>query len=260
MKNRKLFVFALFISILIYFYLHHPRPTRFWENGRATAHIFHIFDQMVIDPNTGEIRIGLVTVSGSAAVVDKNGLIITNSHVVDSIMFEPEDAPPHNINILLVCKITNGNRECDESPTIVEINREYDLAMLKTTMKFDQEVKLYPNGGLKKGDEIYFWGNVNGIPMSSLRGHYINRMEVADLVNGSVRTFTNGKEQLIKGPFLMMDLRVGPGSSGGPMFDSLDRSIGITSMITSEGPSTGYIIPSITIAKVFPKNNWPKVE
>lgn len=264
MRNSKLLICALFISILgacannsvgNRTTLPHPRPARFWENGQAVAQVFHVFDRTETDPVTGEVKTGIVTHSGSSAVVDTSGLVLTSSHVVDATTFEPESAT-HKVNALLVCKIISGKRKC-EYATIVAIDKDRDLAWLKTEMKFDQAVMFGPDSELKTGDEVYSWGNVSGVPLSSLRGHYINRMEAADLENGGVKTSTDDKERLIKGPFLLMDLRVGPGSSGGPVFDSLGRCIGITSMNTKEGPTIGYIIPSSTIQESL-KSILPK--
>ncbi len=262
MRNGKLFVFALFISILgacattssvsSKTSLPHPRPARFWENGQASAQVLHVFDRQETDPVTGEVKTGMVTLGGSSAVVSVDGLILTNSHVVDATAFEPEGAK-HNIDAVLVCKTERGERQCEKA-TIVAIDKDHDLALLKTKLQFDEAVTFGPDNELKPGDEIYSWGIVTPAFLSPLFGHYTNRL------SDDISVWMNGKERVVKAPFLLMDLRVGHGSSGGPMFDSLGRCIGITSMMyfnPEGGPTFGIIIPSATITE-FLKKNWPK--
>ena len=271
MRNGKLFVLALFTSILgacattsavkPKTSLPHPRPDLFWENGQAVAQVFHVYDKTErdqatgkikivteINPDTGKIEPVRMIHRGSAVVVDVDGLILTNSHVVDATTFEPEGTPARETDALLVCKDVRGKAkpDCDRA-TIVAVDKDRDVAWLRTDMKFDRAVTFGPDSELLRGDEIYFWGNVSGIPTSPLRGHYINRVEADDLEKGGIMAATDNGERLIKGPFLLMDLRIGPGSSGGPMFDSLGRCIGITSMAPKDGPRIGYIIPSSTI-------------
>lgn len=270
MRNGKLLVCALFISMFggacattsvnakinSKTSLTHPRPDRFWENGQAVAQVFHYFDRTETDPVTGEVKTVTIRHSGSAAIVDTDGLMLTASHVVDATTFEP-DGTTHKIDVIVVVYKTKSGEHKRERATIVAVDKNRDLAWLKTDMKFDQAVMFGPDSELKKGDEIYSWGNVNGLPRSSLRGYYINRMEVADLDGGGVKAATDAGERLIIGPFLMVDLRVGSGSSGGPIFDMLGRCVGITSMNTPDGPTIGYIVPSSTIQESL-KSILPK--
>lgn len=264
----KLFVFALFISMFggacatttslssknSQTSLAHPRPALFWENGQATVQILHVFDRTETDPVTGEVKTGIVTILGSGAVFDTNGLIITNSHVVDATAFEPEDTV-HKIDALLVCQVVNGKRDCERA-TIAWMDKDQDVAMVETKQTFKQAVTLGPDSELLPGDEIYSWGNVVIAPTSPLFGRYVNRLEAPYANDFEVTTAGNAK-RIIKLPFLLIDVRVGHGSSGGPVFDMLGRCMGLTSMMYADsqsGPTFGVIIPSSEIKKLIQKN------
>lgn len=279
MRNGKLFVFALFISILgacattgsvssktSLTSLAHPRPDRFWENGQAAVQVIQVFDQIVIDPetgeavkdpDTGEIKRETIATIGSGAVLDVNGIILTNSHAVDATPFEPEGTPPHKIDSLLVCKVIRGKADpdCDDA-TIVFVNQEHDFALLKTKTKFDHAVVFGPDSELMPGDEVYYWGNVNLAPLSPLFGRYVNRLEYP--YHEDIPLSVRGKIRTLKLPLLLIDIRTGPGSSGGPMFDEMGRCIGIMSgSPTGSGPTFGVFIPSSVMIPEI-KKNWPK--
>lgn len=267
MGNGKLLTCTLFISLLgacannsisAKTSLSHPRPAGFWENGRAVAQVLHVFDRTIMDPTTREIRIQTATITGSAAVVDTDGLILTNSHVVDTTLYL-QDAMLAIVDTFVVCKITREEREC-EPATVVAIDKEHDLALLKTKLKFAHAVTLVSDSELRPGDEVYSWGDVSLVPLSPLFGRYINRLEPPYAKD--IKLWVGDKEVVVKLPLLLMDVRVGHGSSGGPMFDRLGRCVALTSMMSFDsangsGPTFGITIPSST-AMEFLKNNWPK--
>jgi S1-C subfamily serine protease len=156
------------------------------------------------------------TSTGSGFVLDKDGTIATNAHVVEgatkvSVRFG--DGATHAARILGVDKST-------------------DLALLKIDPK---GVDLHPlvlgsSKGLQVGDPTVAIGNPFGLDRTLTTGVVSALQRQIKAPNG----FTI--EHVIQ-----TDAAINPGNSGGPLLDASGRVIGINSQIETGGGSNGNV-------------------
>ena len=225
------------------------RPVGFWSNEKAVVQVLHIFSATITDPNGKIVTQQLMALGTGGVVVNKNGLVLTNNHVVAKL---PRIAgqTPATPDIYLVCRVVEGNRNCDKAK-VVATDPANDLALLRADRHFSQAVKFVDDDTLMPGDEVYFWGNVFSIlPPSPFFGRYLGRVEPPYYSGKGLRAL----------PLLLMDITAVNGSSGSPVFNELGQCIGVVvayfpSAIGGPRP-LGVIIPSSTVMK-FLKENTP---
>jgi S1-C subfamily serine protease len=156
------------------------------------------------------------TSTGSGFVLDNDGTIATNAHVVDgatkvSVRFG--DGATHSAQVLGVDKST-------------------DLALLKIDPK---GVDLHPlvlgsSKGLQVGDPTVAIGNPFGLDRTLTTGVVSALQRQIKAPNG----FTIGH-------VIQTDAAINPGNSGGPLLDASGRVIGINSQIETGGGGNGNV-------------------
>jgi putative serine protease PepD len=156
------------------------------------------------------------TSTGSGFVLDKDGTIATNAHVVDgatkvSVRFG--DGATHSAQVLGVDKST-------------------DLALLKIDPK---GVDLHPlvlgsSKGLQVGDPTVAIGNPFGLDRTLTTGVVSALQRQIKAPNG----FTIDH-------VIQTDAAINPGNSGGPLLDASGRVIGINSQIETGGGGNGNV-------------------
>ena len=166
---------------------------------------------------------------GSGFVLDKQGHILTNNHVID--------------NAQLVEVTLAGKRY---KATVVGVDKNHDIALL--------QIKDAPNlvpatlaesSALSVGQRVYAIGNPFGFSGTMTRG-IISAIRSVALPSG------NKIEDAIQ-----TDASVNPGNSGGPLLNSRGEVIGITTLIASnpnggadQSAGIGFAIP-IQTARSF---------
>ncbi len=160
--------------------------------------------------------------AGSGFVIRKDGIIVTNNHVV-------EDAK--DITVIL-----GDGREL--SATVVGRDPKTDLAVLKVDAKADlPTARLGDSDGLDVGDWVVAIGNPFGL----------SNTVTAGIVSAKGRAIGAGPYD----DFIQTDAPINPGNSGGPLFDEAGEVVGINTMIFSQGGGNigiGFAIP-INLAK-----------
>ena len=170
--------------------------------------------------------------AGSGIVLDKEGHILTNLHVIA------------NVNAV---KITLFNGESyDAEP--VGTDSITDLAIIR--IKAPQDVLFPINFGdsskLLVGQQIFAIGNPFGLERT-LTGGLISSL------NRSMPSRTEGWS--MRG-LIQTDAAINPGNSGGALLDTQGRLIGINTAIASKSGGShgvGFAIPSKTILRIVPQ-------
>lgn len=186
--------------------LQHNRPVGFWENKESVVQVLHFYNQLTTDNNNkpilddkGKFTASIMFSIGTGFVVNTNGLVLTNNHIVNEkcpIVMAPEKittplpencaakeavtpdqfAKPLPQEVWQVCTVDNGIRHCHPAK-IVAADAESDIAKLHTDYHFPRAVEFADDSELVLGDEVYYWGNVFFfLPPSPFFGRYINRL------------------------------------------------------------------------------------
>ncbi|EKE08947.1 MAG: hypothetical protein ACD_16C00232G0007 [uncultured bacterium] len=166
---------------------------------------------------------------GSGFIVDAEGYIVTNNHVV---------ADADQITVTL-----SDNTEL--KATLVGRDRRTDIALLK--VKSDKKLPFVQWGDSEKirtGDRIIAIGNPFGLGGTVTSGivSHLGR-DIAE---------ATGSDDIVEG-YIQTDASINLGNSGGPMFDMQGKVVGVnTAIFTATGASVGigFAIPSNIAKKV----------
>jgi S1-C subfamily serine protease len=166
--------------------------------------------------------------SGSGAILDTNGNIVTNYHVVQSAK---------------QIEVTLFNSETYDA-TLVGADPLNDLAVIHIDAPSDElyPVALGDSRALRVGMRVYALGNPFGLERTLTTG-------IISSLNRSLQIHGNWTIKSI----IQIDAAINPGSSGGPLLDSHGRLIGInTAIATTSGQSAGvgFAIPVSLISRV----------
>lgn len=230
--------------------LTHNRPQGFWENKRAIVQIWSIYSNILVDKDGVKTPIHPASL-GTGVVIDKQkGLIITNYHVIVRNSDKEDKNPPIVPEKIQICP-----KNCEGSnytwAEIVALDKDDDLALLRTNQIFPMEAKFVNEKELVSGDEVYLWGNVAFfLPVSPFVGNFVGISEKSDL---------NGDDYfLAKLPLLILDINVTQGSSGGAVFNGLGQAVGIVNAYEVKyGRALGLAIPWSTIKKFVEQSLRP---
>jgi len=160
---------------------------------------------------------------GSGVVIDAEGHILTNDHVV---------ARASQIRVLLA-----DGREFEAQPVGADPNN--DIAVLK--METKEEIPWIPMGSsedLMVGEPVIAIGNPFGLSNTVTTG-------VISALNRSIRT-----EQRTFHGFLQTDASINPGNSGGPLLNAEGKLIAVNTAVYQGGQGIGFAIPIDVAARV----------
>lgn len=156
---------------------------------------------------------------GSGFVIDSNGHILTNYHVI---------AGARQV------EVTMWNKKKYRAD-VVGSDRQKDLAVLQIPAKNLTSVTMGDSRSLEVGQKVYAIGNPFGLSGTMTRG-----------IISSIRS-VRGPEGSGINQAIQTDAAINPGNSGGPLLNSHGEVIGINSMILTGGAEqsagVGFAIP-----------------
>jgi serine protease Do len=165
--------------------------------------------------------------SGTGFIVDKNGYIITNNHVVEG---------GEKIRVKL-----HGDSS-EYRARLIGTDRESDLAVIKIDARRPLEpVAIGNSDGVQVGD----WAVAIGSPFG------LEATVTAGIVSATGRDI-DGAQQFQR--FIQTDAAINPGNSGGPLLNIRGEVIGVNTMIaTRNGGSegVGFALPVNMVARVY---------
>ena len=170
--------------------------------------------------------------SGSGSVLDQQGNILTNYHVI-------EGAQKLSVSL--------GGKK-DYPAVVVGGDPDTDLAVIRLTEKPAGGLTVVPLGDSDKlvvGQKVLEIGNPFGLDRTLTTG----------VTSGLQRPIRARNNRLIEGA-IQTDASINPGNSGGPLLDSHGRMIGINSQILSPSGSSagvGFAVPVSIAKRVVPQ-------
>src|SRR5262247_4605302 len=154
------------------------------------------------------------TVVGSGVVIERDGHVLTNAHVVDGAAS-------------LSVTLDSGART---PAKVLGMDTVTDLALLRIETPSPLPVaRLGDSSALRVGDEVVAIGNPMGLEQTMTRG----------IVSGLNRILPGLAEQ----PMIQTDAPINPGNSGGPLVDRCGAVVGINTFISEEANSIGFALP-----------------
>ena len=174
------------------------------------------------------------TATGSGFVIDKDGYIVTNAHVVEGA------------DNVAVSFSENG----ESVPAEVKgVDRSTDVAVLKVDPSKVDNLTTIPLGDSSKaqvGDPVIAIGNPFGLSRTVTTGIVSGLQRQIQAPNGF--TISN---------VIQTDAAINPGNSGGPLLDANGRVIGINSQIQTGGGQgsvgIGFAVPINTVKEELSK-------
>jgi serine protease Do len=161
---------------------------------------------------------------GSGFVIDPQGHVVTNAHVVDGA------------DVVQV-KLAD-DREFEAK--VKGRDERLDLAVLELQGAKDlPAASLGSSEALRVGEYVVAIGNPFGLGDTVTMG----------IVSAKSRTIGAGPYD----DFIQTDASINPGNSGGPLFNLRGQVIGINTAINPNGKGIGFAIPSDTLKDVLPQ-------
>ncbi len=160
--------------------------------------------------------------TGSGVIVDKQGLIVTNNHVVG-------DAKEVEVRLSNKSKFTGQ---------VIGRDPDTDLAIIKITA--DQDLPTVPFGDSSKV-RVGQWVLAVGNPFA------LDRTVTLGVVSGLERDAVRLSRYEA---FIQTDASINPGNSGGPLFNIKGEVIGINTAIINFAQGIGFAIPSNMVQQV----------
>jgi serine protease Do len=177
--------------------------------------------------------------SGSGVIVDADGYIVTNAHVVQNAT---------RIEVELPFAATGGNpgrsiigrRGRIVGAQIVAIDHETDLAVVKIEAKALPALAFGDSDALRPGQLVLAFGSPLGLEASVTMG----------IVSAVARQLTPEDPMI----YIQTDATINPGNSGGALVDTDGRLVGINTLIYSQSGGSegiGFAAPSNIVRNVF---------
>ena len=172
--------------------------------------------------------------SGSGFVIDPNGYLLTNNHVVTDAI---------TIKVIL-----NDGREY--AAKILGRDESYDLAVLKIKTTGLKALQFGDSNKVQVGDSVIAFGSPLGLSGTVTQG----------IISAKDRPVTAGDENSSTSfiSALQTDAAINPGNSGGPLVDATGAVIGVNSAIASLGSALGSQSGSIGLGFAIPINQARK--
>jgi len=180
------------------------------EDDKQFRDFFHRFFGNVPDREMKQQSLG------SGFIIDDNGLIITNNHMIEGA---------DEIKV----KLSDGR---EFKAKVIGRDPKTDIALIKISSSFGRlpVLQLGDSDKMRVGD----WVLAVGIPFG------LEHTVTQGIISATGRVIGSGPYD----NFLQTDAPINPGNSGGPLVNLRGEVIGINTAIVSGGQGLGFAIPS----------------
>ncbi|MFA6989172.1 MAG: trypsin-like peptidase domain-containing protein [Candidatus Gastranaerophilaceae bacterium] len=166
---------------------------------------------------------------GSGSIIDKQGHVLTNFHVVDA---------GKKINVIF----NDGKKVAAK---VVGKDSGADIAVIKLDLPDEELAKLTPvpikqsSANVLTGQVVYAMGSPRGFENTVTHG----------IVSALNRKMASPSGRLTKN-VIQIDAAINPGSSGGPLINSNGEQIGVNTAIFEDSDGIGFAVPIDTAKKI----------
>src|SRR3954451_3428698 len=177
--------------------------------------------------------------SGSGVIVDPEGFIVTNAHVVENAT---------QVEVELPFEATGGapgrsilkRRGRMAGARVVAVDQETDIAVVKVDARGLPTLPFGDSDSLRPGELVLAFGSPLGLDSSVTMG----------VVSAVARQLTPEDPMI----YIQTDAPINPGNSGGALVDTDGRLVGINTLIYSQSGGSegiGFAAPSNIVRNVF---------
>jgi serine protease Do len=177
--------------------------------------------------------------SASGVIVDADGYIVTNAHVVENAT---------RLEVELPFTATGGDpgrsivkrRGRTVGAQIVAVDRETDIAVLRVEVRSLPALAFGDSDSLRPGQVVLAFGSPLGLDSSVTMG----------VVSAVARQLTPEDPMI----YVQTDAPINPGNSGGALVDTDGRLVGVSTLIYSQSGGNegiGFAAPSNIVRNVF---------
>jgi len=171
---------------------------------------------------------------GAGVIIDPDGYIITNAHVVEGAQRIRVILPPPAGESALELQPIHAEQILDAK--VLGTHKQSDLALLKVQASHLPTVPLRTDVRVRQGELVFAIGSPEGLQDSVTMG-----------VVSSVARQTNSDDPMV---YIQTDAAINPGNSGGPLVDIDGNLVGINTFILTEGGGSeglGFAIPATIV-------------
>jgi serine protease Do len=169
--------------------------------------------------------IGRLRSIGSGVIVDPNGYILTNAHVLKGAQRVQVVLPIPVVGVSPDLSTLNARGRTLDA-RILGQSRETDLAVLKIEAKGLPALPIGKYGNLRQGEMVFAFGSPGGLQNSVTMG-----------VVSAVARQPDPDSPMV---YIQTDAPINPGNSGGPLVDVDGELVGVnTFILTQSGGNEG---------------------
>ncbi|MFZ1130456.1 MAG: trypsin-like peptidase domain-containing protein [Terriglobales bacterium] len=177
-------------------------------------------------------------VIGSGVIVDPDGYIMTNAHVVEGAQRIHVALPMPSVDF--PDQIAPAGKQRIVEARLIGMHKETDLALLKIEQTGLPVLSLGTRRPVHQGQLVFAMGSPEGLENSVTMG-----------VVSSVARQADPNRPLV---YIQTDAPINPGNSGGPLVDADGYVVGINTFILSEAGGSeglGFAIPARIVSFVY---------
>jgi serine protease Do len=177
--------------------------------------------------------------TGSGIILDSDGYIITNAHVVELarrvkvlIPLSRKERGDKKSLLKIHARVVGGQ--------VVGVDHETDLAVIKIQEKDLPYLELADSDEIQQGQIVLAFGAPFGLGNS--------------MTMGIVSTVARQLQPDAPVAYIQTDAPINPGNSGGPLVNALGQVIGVNTLILSQSGGSegiGFAVPSNIVKNVF---------
>ena len=186
------------------------------------------------------VLVGMQQKIGSGVIIDPDGYIVTNAHVIGGAQHVRVSVPVTSNGEASDEPIISRSRVVDAR--VVGSDEDIDLALLKIEATNLPALRLGDYNKLRQGDFVFAFGSPEGLQDSVTMG----------VVSTPARQLDPDSPLV----YVQSDAATNPGNSGGPLVNVDGELVGINTFILTQSGGNeglGFAIPSAIVAYAYPQ-------